>query len=577
MNEKIKKILTIILEIVAILIIAIFAYSLTPKTFQNDTYYTIKIGEHIVKNTENIWDLLPWNKGLDMQDPFSWNENLPYTYPHWLYDVATYTIYNKWGFVGIYYATCILAIILGILIYVINKKLNKNKVVSFLISLASIYCLKNFITARAQLFTFILFLLTIYGIEQFLKTKKVKYAILLIIIPIIIANVHCAVWPFYFVLYIPYIAEYFIYIIATMNYGIIITKISLLFKSKFGKNKLNKTQISKEKEKIKEQEKKHNDRVSKVLQNTYKLKIEKNKAIKWLILIIIICAFTGLLTPIKDTPYTYLLKTNQGNTTQNISEHLPLTLINNKNMIVIMSLVLGILIFSRSKIKLRDFFMLAGLIILSFMSQRQVSMLVLIGNFILVGMICEVLKNIKNFYNKSDETFDDFNIQLIVFVIIVCLFGTMSIKYYKEKKNDVFIDESSYPVQASEYILDELIPKVGKENLRIYNEYNYGSYLLFKGIPVFIDSRADLYTPEFNGKKQKSGEYEGRDIFTDFLNISSLSADYEYKFKTYGITHVMTYSNSKLNSEIEKDSNYREIYSDKHFVIYERENANISE
>ena len=33
--------------------------------------------------------------------------------------------------------------------------------------------------------------------------------------------------------------------------------------------------------------------------------------------------------------------------------------------------------------------------------------------------------------------------------------------------------------------------------MKIYNEYNYGSYLLFRGIPVFIDSRCDLYTKEY--------------------------------------------------------------------------------
>lgn len=31
----------------AIILIAIFCIALTPVTFQNDTYYTIKIGEHI--------------------------------------------------------------------------------------------------------------------------------------------------------------------------------------------------------------------------------------------------------------------------------------------------------------------------------------------------------------------------------------------------------------------------------------------------------------------------------------------------------------------------------------------------
>lgn len=565
MNEKISKTIKIILKIIAILSIAIFAYSLTPKTFQNDTYYTIKIGEHIIQNTEKIYDLLPWNKGLDMQDPFSFHENLPYTYPHWLYDVATYGIYAIAGFQGIYYATCILAIILGISIYLINIKFTKNNIISYLITIASLYCLKNFITARAQLLTFILFVLTIFGIEQFLKTKKIRYAILLIIIPIVIANVHSAVWPFYFVLYLPYIAEYLIYIIATTNYSILFKKISLNFKSKFGKNKLSPIQADLEKNEIKRLKKEHQEKVEQKLGNLYKIRLEREKNIKWLILILIICAFTGLLTPIKDTPYTYLIKTNQGNTTQNISEHLPLTLIKNNNMIAILIIIFGILTFTKTKIKLRDLFMLMGLILLSFMSQRQVSMLVIIGNFIVAKMLFEFLNN------TDKKLFNHMYTEIGAIIVITCFTSILSINYYKDKRNDIYVDDSSYPVQASNYLVNDLIPSIGKENLKLYNEYNYGSYLLFRDIPVFIDSRADLYTPEFNGEKDEDGDYAGRDIFTDFLNISSLATDYEYKFNEYGITHVMTYSNSKLNSLIEKDQNYKLLYEDDDFVIYERE------
>ena len=68
--------------IMAIVLIAIFCFSIAPVTLQNDTFYTIKIGEHILQN------------GIEMKDPFSWHENLEYTYPHWLYDVGIYLIYN---------------------------------------------------------------------------------------------------------------------------------------------------------------------------------------------------------------------------------------------------------------------------------------------------------------------------------------------------------------------------------------------------------------------------------------------------------------------------------------------------
>ena len=75
------------------------------------------------------------------------------------------------------------------------------------------YILRDYIAARAQLVTFILFIFTIYFIEKFLETKKKKYGIGLVIIPILIANLHLAVFPFYFILYLPYIAEYIIFIL----------------------------------------------------------------------------------------------------------------------------------------------------------------------------------------------------------------------------------------------------------------------------------------------------------------------------------------------------------------------------
>lgn len=101
--------------------------------------------------------------------------------------------------------------------------------------------------------------------------------------------------------------------------------------------------------------------------------------------------------------------------------------------------------------------------------------------------------------------------------------------------------------------------------MRLYNDYNYGSYLLFRGIPVFLDSRADLYSPEFN---------EGVKIFSDYLDISGLGVYYENKFKEYKITHVMTYSNSKVKMLLSRDKNYKQLYKDDRFVIYERNTSN---
>lgn len=543
-------------NILAVVVIILFAFAVSPITMQNDTYYTVKIGELIVNN------------GIDMQDHFSWNENLPYTYPHWLYDVMIYLIYNFWGFAGIYVSTIILASVLGITIYGINNKLSKNNFVSLVISLIVLYLLKDFIAARAQLVTFILFALTILFIEMFIETKKKRFLIPLVIIPIVIANVHVAVWPFYFILYLPYIAEWIVDIIVKAN---IITRIKIIIA------KVYKKLTSKEEDKInldlkiqelykKLDEEKIN--LEKRRENPYKIKLEKSKVCKWLLLICIVTTLTGLLTPLGDVPYTYLVKTMQGNTTENISEHLPLVLINNKEVLISMAMFLAILIFTDTKIKLRDLFMLAGLVLLSFMSRRQTSMLILIGNFIFVKLIVQM---INKYDNKTYENIEKFMTGIFGQIITVLLVVSISLIILKPKVNNKFVDESTYPVKACNYILENL----DINNIKLYNEYNFGSYLIYRGIPVFIDSRADLYAPEFNGTKNEDGKYDGRDIFSDFLNISNIGTFYEGKFREYEITHLLMGKNTKLNLLISRDDNYKLLYSDKNFVIYERLNANV--
>ena len=98
-----------IFEIIAILLIALFSFSIAPKTLQNDTFYTVSIGNLIQKN------------GIDMKDHYSWHNDLPYTYPHWLYDVIMSVIYNQCGWHGIYVSVCVLSILLGVFIYEINS------------------------------------------------------------------------------------------------------------------------------------------------------------------------------------------------------------------------------------------------------------------------------------------------------------------------------------------------------------------------------------------------------------------------------------------------------------------------
>lgn len=371
-------------------------------------YYTIKIGELIVKN-----------KNIDMLEHFSWHSNLKYTYPHWLYDVIIYLIYNIGGMFGIYISTCIFAAILGIVFFSVNVKINKNQILSFFMTILGLYMLKSFIAARAQLVTYILFILQIYSMEKLLETGKKRYGIYLIIDSLLVANLHMAVWPFSFVSYLPYMAEYFI----------------AYLKKK---------------------------------ENNSKIIINKNP--------------------------------------------------NTKILIV---------------------FMICGLIILMLYSGRQKSI------FIIIGLIC-INRIISEFCNSHNSSIDKQLVEAImrksVIVIIIICFIIVDFCLIFEKRNDQYVDEKTYPVEMSNYILD-YFKETGFYNVRIFNEYNYGSCLLYRGIPVFIDSRADLYSPEFNS---------GVNVFEDSESVGSFEMDIDEFVEKYNITHIILSNQSQLNKVLKK-------------------------
>ena len=200
--------------------------------------------------------------------------------------------------------------------------------------------------------------------------------------------------------------------------------------------------------------------------------------------------------------------------------------------------------------------MIGGLTYLMLKSKRQSTMFILLGSLILNRMISNT---IEIYYNEKIEEWSKRFINIFIIILIALPTIYYSCKYIKNKSNDAYVSEKSYPVKASEWILENL----DVNNIRLFNEYNYGSYLLYKGIPVFIDSRADLYAPEFNKMND--------DIFTNFINTSNIGKYYGKTFKDYDITHIILYKNSKIAMLIDETDkgNYNKIYSDDYFVIYE--------
>lgn len=363
-----------------------------------------------------------------------------------------------------------------------------------------------YVVVRAQSISYILFVLEIYFIRMLLETNENRYVIYLFIISLLICNIHIAVWPLYFVLYLPYIVEY------------LITKIRKLYKF-----------LSK------------------------KLLICKENNIKKLLFTMLISLGTGVLTPLDFYPYTYFIKTSIGNSQSYILEHglgFGVSIIT-VSLILVSFLVALILLKSKEKIRIIDIFMICGLCLMTVLSQRHFALLIILGMISLSSILITYLKKNNFVINML------FDSKLFFYVVVIEVIFISGIKFIYTANKD-YVNKEFYPIQAVNYLKDNY----DVNNIRIFNEYDFGSYLILNDVPVFIDSRADLYTNEFSGLSY--------DIFDDFMDINSGNIN---KLESYNIDVVFIYRDRVLDSQLKNDYDYIKVYQDDYFVIYEYRNS----
>ena len=538
MNKTQKK-LIFILSIV----IAIFTIGIVKKTFQNDTFFNIAIGEYILEH------------GIDMKEHFSWvPDNLDYGYSHWIFDIICYLVYNTSGFTGIYVSVIIFSIITAITLFILLSKRSKSPIISCIITILSIFIINDAFTARSQLISFLCFIIEIYCIEQFIETNKKCYAFGIIIQSILIANFHAATWPLVLVLFLPYLAPSILKAISTKNiYRMCINKLE----KKISKLPKDSSKISDYQKDIAYYQKLIDEPKGKYAD--YKIIYSNDYNFKNLIILMIIVLFTGLITPIHGTPYTYIINSMFGpsnfeNTISinYIGEMQPIVPINSLGFIVFSIITLAFLIFVPSKLKIEHAFLILGLLIMTLTSKRYCYLLVLLGSFPLTSIITSVVDLlIKDDINLLEKLFiHPISISVISFLTLIFTISNLLSNIEKP-----YVDDTLYPIQAVEYIKDNLDYK----NIRIFNSYNVGSYLMLNKIPVFIDSRLDVYCSEFNDTN----------IFRDFIYAYYGDKHFKEIFNDYDFTHYLIEKESLVYKYIAQDSDYKLIHEDEYFSLYE--------
>ena len=485
-NKKLYIVFSMLLIVIILMIVT--------KEMQNDTFFTIATGEHILQ------------EGYDNVDHLTWHENLGFYKLRWAFDVAIAFIYNTFGFAGIYAFVVIIASLTGLSLFNILLKQKNNIVLSFIATVISMLLMTSnwSFTARGQIISYLLLLLEIYFIEKMISTKQKRYYIIFLVISALIVNFHASVWYMTIILVLPYLAE------AIMH--------------KIMKNK------NLEKSKI----------------------ILEPISIKMLIIAILCLVLGSFISPIGTYTYTYMFKVIGGISSTFISELQQTDIISSIGMILGLIVIDILMLATKSKMKLSDILLFFGLYFMAILARRNQAFLYLIGTIPVVRLITNffetydtenILEKLNNFFSKN------WVLGCTTIVIVIGLSSNM-VTRIREK----YVNEKKYPVEAVNFIKENL----DYINLRIYNSFNYGSYLELSGIPAFVDSRSEIFTEEFNNVT----------ILKDWLETSRGNVNYNDTFAKYEIDYAIVEDKEIINTYISADENYEKVFDDETFSIY---------
>lgn len=203
---------------------------------------------------------------------------------------------------------------------------------------------------------------------------------------------------------------------------------------------------------------------------------------------------------------------------------------------VILGIVILTLFIIKTEIEFYDFILILAFTYLTLKSVRFTALFVIIATPIFLKYIPEI--KLKQF--KHLLVFPLTSITVITSLIL-------PIFIYENIKNP--IDTLTVPSNKAVQVIKNEKPQ------RLFNLYGWGGYLIYKGIPVFIDGRADMY----------SGN-----IYSDYIDISNVKSKAKEYINKYNFDMMVCQTESSLKTYLDEWTDFKVIYSDKSTTIFKR-------
>jgi hypothetical protein len=209
---------------------------------------------------------------------------------------------------------------------------------------------------------------------------------------------------------------------------------------------------------------------------------------------------------------------------------------------------------NKRPVSVKSLLLIGGLTILTCFAIRFFAYFLLFYGLVILEDLSDVNKSkastkIPRFFNEKLYQFKD---RIILFILILILTSCIIIKinYGLWKVTDTRF----YSKKIVEYIKHNTDYK----NIRMFNQFIDGSYLMFNGIKVFIDSRRDLYSSQLN---------PGCTVLSDYNLVVDGKYDLDKFFNKYNFEYIFL-SNYRLTDF----PSYKLVIEDGPFVLYKKIN-----
>lgn len=138
--------------------------------------------------------------------------------------------------------------------------------------------------------------------------------------------------------------------------------------------------------------------------------------------------------------------------------------------------------------------------------------------------------------HNQEETLKE-NIRMFFALVVMMLMIPFSVAWFQPPREDVILSKSVEVIKQD----------AGSNPICLWIGYNDGDYAEFKGIPCYMDARAEVFKPKLNHQK---------DVMEEYCSLLWGKLDYRDFVTRYPFTHFLTTDLDPLYVNLKNDSRF---------------------